>query len=81
MLILNAGINAHFYFSENEKMEVFEQLMKTNLYANIYLTKYALPSLRKFESQIVVISSLSGKFGLPERSAYCASKFALTGFF
>ena len=48
LLILNAGINAHFYFSELDKMEVFDQLMKTNLYANIYLTKYALPSLRKF---------------------------------
>ena len=55
--------------------------MKTNVYANVYLTKYALPALRKNESHIVVISSLSGKFGLPDRSAYCASKFALTGFF
>ena len=55
--------------------------MRTNFYANLYLTKYALPLLKKSGGLIVVVSSLSGKFGLPSRSAYCASKFALTGFF
>ena len=55
--------------------------MKTNFYANVSLTKYALPYLRKSNSHIIVISSMSGKLGLPERSAYCASKFALSGFF
>lgn len=55
--------------------------MNTNLYANVNLTKYALPFLRLSKGKLVVISSLSGKFGLPSRTAYCASKFALTGFF
>lgn len=55
--------------------------MDTNFYSNVSIMKYALPILRKYESHVVVIGSLSGKFGLPERSAYCASKFALTGFF
>jgi NAD(P)-dependent dehydrogenase (short-subunit alcohol dehydrogenase family) len=55
--------------------------MKVNFYANVYLTKWALPILKKSNGKIVVISSLSGKFGLPSRTAYCASKFALTGFF
>lgn len=80
-LILNAGINAHFQFAELKELEVFETLMKTNFYANVYLTKLALPYIKKGQGKIVVISSLSGKFGLPDRSAYCASKFALTGFF
>lgn len=62
-------------------MEIFEKVMKTNFYANLYLTKYALPYLRKSNANILVISSISGKLGLPERSAYCASKFALSGFF
>lgn len=39
--------------------------MKTNFYANVYLTKYALNSLRKSNGLIIVISSISGKFGLP----------------
>ena len=80
-LILNAGVNAHFNFAELEDLGLYERIMKINFYANVYLTKYALPHLRKYRSHIVVISSISGKLGLPERSAYCASKFALSGFF
>ena len=81
MLVLNAGVNAHFGFEDLKNMEIFEELMKTNLYSNVYLTKYALPAIKKCKGRIVAISSLSGKFGLPQRTAYCASKFALTGFF
>lgn len=81
MLILNAGINAHFTFGDLEDLTIFSKLMETNFYANVFLTKYALNSIRKNKGHIVVISSASGKFGLPDRSAYCASKFALTGFF
>ena len=55
--------------------------MRVNFYANVFLTRWALPVLKRSGGRIVVISSLSGKFGLPSRSAYCASKFALTGFF
>ena len=80
-LVLNAGVNAHFHFSELNDLSLYEKVMKTNFYANVYLTKYALPYLRKTQAQIIVISSISGKLGLPERSAYCASKFALSGFF
>lgn len=80
-LILNAGVNAHFEFEKVKDVAVFETLMKTNFYANVYLTKYALPMIKRGNGRIVVVSSLSGKFGLPSRSAYCASKFALTGFF
>jgi NAD(P)-dependent dehydrogenase (short-subunit alcohol dehydrogenase family) len=55
--------------------------MATNFYTNVNLAKYVLPYLRSSNGKIIVISSLSGKFGLPSRTAYCASKFALTGFF
>ncbi len=55
--------------------------MKTNFYANVNLTQAVLPYIKQSKGKIVVISSLSGKFGLPSRSAYCASKFALNGFF
>jgi dehydrogenase/reductase SDR family protein 7B len=55
--------------------------MRTNFYANVYLARLALPLLARTGGKIIVISSLSGKFGLPSRTAYCASKFALTGFF
>lgn len=60
---------------------MYDKLMRTNFYANVFMTKYALNHIRKAKGIIVVISSFSGKLGLPERSAYCASKFALNGFF
>lgn len=65
VLILNAGINAHFHFGDLKDLTVYDQLMKTNFYANVYLTKYALTHLRKTKGFIVVISSISGKLGLP----------------
>lgn len=43
--------------------------------------RYALPHLKKTHGQIVVMSSYSGEVGLSYRTAYCASKFAVTGFF
>lgn len=43
--------------------------------------RYALPHLKKTRGQIAVMSSYSGEVGLIYRTAYCASKFAVTGFF
>ena len=45
------------------------------------MTKFALPHLMKTRGQIIVISSISGVLGLPYRTAYCASKHAVNGFF
>jgi len=80
-IILNAGINSHFDFKDLKNTSIFHTLMNTNFYANVNLTHAVLPYIRHSKGKIVVISSLSGKFGLPSRSAYCASKFALNGFF
>jgi len=43
--------------------------------------RYALPYLKQTHGQIVVMSSYSGEIGFLYRTAYCASKFAVTGFF
>lgn len=53
--------------------------MKTNFLGYAFMIKAALPHLT-IESQLIVISSLSGIIGLPFRSVYCASKFAVNGF-
>jgi len=45
------------------------------------LTKTVLPALRKSKGQIVVISSIAGKFGFFLRSSYSASKHALHGYY
>jgi short-subunit dehydrogenase len=46
-----------------------------------YCTHYALPYLKESQGLLVAISSLSGKTGIPTRSAYVASKHAMQGFF
>ncbi|EGR30443.1 short chain dehydrogenase, putative [Ichthyophthirius multifiliis] len=81
ILILNAGINAHSPFQEIEDIQIFRKIMDTNFFGYVYPTKYALQHLLKNKGQIVVLSSISGEIGLPYRSAYCSSKFAVTGFF
>ena len=63
-------------------IEVDRRLMELNFFAPVALTKLVLPSMiARGDGQIVVISSLMGKFGLPARTAYSASKHALHGFF
>jgi short-subunit dehydrogenase len=79
-LINNAGISQRGKVSETST-EVDKQLMDVNYFGTIFLTKYILPELIKNQGKIIVISSLSGLFGFPQRSAYAASKFALHGFF
>ncbi|EGR33394.1 short-chain dehydrogenase reductase sdr, putative [Ichthyophthirius multifiliis] len=81
LLILNAGVNAHSKFMDFQDLKAFKQVMDTNFYGYVYPTRYALPYLVKTKGQIVVLSSLSGEIGLPYKSAYCSSKFAVTGFF
>jgi short-subunit dehydrogenase len=54
--------------------------MEVNYYGCVDCTHFALPYLKKStHAKILVISSLAGKGGVPHRSGYCASKFALHG--
>jgi short-subunit dehydrogenase len=46
----------------------------------VYATKYALPYILKNQGSIVGISSIAGFRGLPGRTGYSASKFAMNGF-
>jgi len=55
--------------------------MEVNYFGYLYCTFYAMPFLKKSRGQIVVLSSVSGEMGLPLRSGYCASKFAVNGLF
>lgn len=64
------------------RLEVDRQIMELNYFAAVALTKALLPSmLERGRGHIVPISSVSGKIGRPLRTAYCASKHALHGFF
>ena len=54
--------------------------MDVNFWGAVYCTKYALPYILKSKGSIVGITSIAGFHGLPGRSGYSASKFALHGF-
>lgn len=80
ILVNNAGISMRALFKEC-KMDVIEKVMQTNFWGAVYCSKYALPHLLENKGSIVVISTTAGFIGLPGRTAYSASKFALQGFF
>lgn len=79
ILINNAGISMRGLLADT-KMEVLHQVMNTNFWGTVNCTKLALPYLVKSKGSVVGISSIAGKKGLPGRSAYSASKFAMEGF-
>lgn len=79
VLIANAGISMRALFDE-VKMDVIKQVMDINFYGVLYATKYCLPEILKNKGSIVGMSSIAGFRGLPGRTGYSASKFALNGF-
>lgn len=78
ILINNAGISMRSLFKEVET-EVIRKLMEVNFFGAVYCSKMALPSLIERKGTLVGISSIAGYRGLPGRSGYSASKFALNG--
>ncbi len=79
LLINNAGISMRGLFKDLE-IEVIRKVMDINFMGSVYCTKLALPSLIENKGTIVGISSIAGYRGLPGRTGYSASKFALQGF-
>jgi short-subunit dehydrogenase len=81
ILVLNAGITQRSLTRETDEC-VYRQLMEINFFASEAMARAVLPSMLAQKSgHMVVISSIAGKFGVPLRSGYSASKFALHGFF
>ena len=79
VLINNAGISMRALFEEVD-LKVIKQLMDVNFYGTVYCSKYALPHLLKTKGSLVGVISIAGFVGLPGRSGYSASKFAIRGF-
>ena len=82
-LINNAGISAQALFGEvkTDDLGWYEDLMRINLWGSVWCTHAALPYLKARRGSILAVSSLAGLIGVPGRTAYSASKFAMTGFF
>lgn len=79
VLINNAGISMRALFKDLD-LKVLHSLMNTNFWGAVYCTKFALPYILEKNGSIVGISSIAGFMGLPGRTGYSASKFALHGF-
>lgn len=79
VLINNAGISMRALF-EDLNLEVLQQLMAINFWGTVYMTKYALEAIKNQKGSIVGVSSIAGYRGLPARTGYSASKFAMQGF-
>lgn len=79
ILINNAGISMRALFNECQ-LSVIEEVMNINFWGTVYCTKYALPHLLKQKGSVVGVSSIAGYKGLPGRTGYSASKFAMQGF-
>jgi dehydrogenase/reductase SDR family protein 7B len=80
VIILNAGLSVRATALETS-LAVDQQLMNVNYLGGITLCKAVLPAMIKNGGgHVIVVSSVQGKLGIPNRSAYAASKHALHGF-
>ena len=79
VLINNAGISMRAMFADL-KLDVLKRLMDINFWGTVYCTKHALPYLLKSKGSVVGVASIAGLKGLPGRTGYSASKFAMNGF-
>jgi short-subunit dehydrogenase len=79
VLINNAGISMRALFNDME-LSVIQKVMDINFWGTVFCTKHALPYLLASKGSVVGVSSIAGKNGLPGRTGYSASKFAMEGF-
>lgn len=79
ILINNAGISMRALFKDLE-LSVIKQLMDVNFWGTVYCTKYALPHILQQKGSVVGVVSIAAFKGLPARTGYSASKFAVYGF-
>lgn len=79
ILINNAGISMRALF-EDVDLDVVRKLMDVNFWGTVYCSKYAIKHLLESKGSLVGVSSIAGYKGLPGRTGYSASKFAMQGF-
>lgn len=79
VLVNNAGLSMRALFNDAD-LSVLKNLMDVNFWGTVYCTKYALPEILKTKGSIIGVSSIAGYRGLPGRTGYSASKFAMNGF-
>jgi len=78
ILVNNAGVSMRARFIDTD-LKVLHRLMDVNFWGTVYCTKYALPHIIEQKGSLVGVSSVAGFHGLPGRTGYSASKFAIHG--
>lgn len=79
IMICNAGISMRALFDDVD-LQVLHRLMDVNFWGTVNCVKYALPYVQASKGSIVGVSSVAGIHGLPGRTGYSASKYAMQGF-
>jgi len=80
-LVNNAGMSAHANFEDVNDLAWYETLMRINHWGSVWCTHAALKHLQASRGRLVAVASLAGLIGVPGRTAYSGTKFAMTGFF
>ena len=79
VLVNNAGISMRAVFADLD-VSVLKKVMDVNFWGTVYCTRYAITSLLENKGSVVGVSSIAGYKGLPGRTGYSSSKFAMHGF-
>lgn len=79
ILVNNAGLSMRALFKDLD-LKVIKTLMDVNFWGTVYCTKYALPFLLESRGSVVGVISIAGFAGLPGRTGYSSSKYAIRGF-
>jgi len=80
VLVLCAGLGGHHLFDDTTDLAIFKKLMDVNFFGYLNCVRAAYRPLCDSQGLLLAVTSFSGEVGLPYRTAYCASKFAVTGF-
>ncbi|MDG1779605.1 MAG: SDR family oxidoreductase [Flavobacteriales bacterium] len=78
VLVNNAGLGMTGPL-ENSSANELDLIFQTNVYGVMNVCRKAIPFLREAKGKIINITSIGGRFALPYRGVYCASKFAVEG--
>ncbi|MES2005438.1 MAG: SDR family oxidoreductase [Bacteroidota bacterium] len=78
ILVNNAGISMRSLFADVE-LDTIRKVMDINFWGTVYCTKFSLPYITQNNGTVVGVSSIAGYRGLPGRSGYSASKYAVNG--
>jgi len=81
VLVNNAGIGGPTAPVEAVDPDAWDTVLAVNVTGTFHVTRLAIPHLKKSAAgSIIVMSSLGGRFGYPNRSPYCVAKWGLIGF-